>query len=252
MSKIIKKLQKVPYLTLLLLLMSNIGMPSYAMQKESTALSKALGFLAKSGLTYAQIYATAYLSTLSHECGHALTAKLLLNVKDIKINIPLKAPWKNPLAFPMKGDTCFSTQIGSINKYTYDKNYASRLVLTLLMGPLFGLASCYCLLKTNNILNEYISSNNNAFSNILLNGFQRPLLNKDQNPFIQVMIILCAYYDIEQLFGLHNQICDGSKILHVLNIENPGKKYPALFKNTTQILSLIVPAVLLIYTTLKR
>lgn len=240
--------KKIIHSILLFLLATTIPFNTHALPPK---VETTLEILKDFSLMYPKVYAFSFLTTYIHELGHAISAKALLNAYDIRITVPIKSPLQDPLSFGRSaGLTDFSTPEPLAEQFKNNKWLRLRAACMCLMGPLAGLTSIYCILKSSTVFNDLLANNNDTIRNITLNAIKKPLINPQQDFSLVIWGAFLATCQLDQLLRLDRPDSDGTGVLEALDIENPGKKYPQFFKSACNILG-YAPTVASLYAWYK-
>lgn len=157
-------------------------------------------FLIKVAAGYGVYYLTSFYTTLAHEYGHAIAAKLLFGVNSTISLFP-----------KLVGVEGYAAYHGGIPA----KGLKSAAVSAA--GPIFGMATGYGILKLYNILSEYFDKSK-SIKDAIKDGIKKPLLNADQGLKLQIAVGLTSFDNLCNLLPIieDNVITDGARILYAL------------------------------------
>jgi hypothetical protein len=155
---------------------------------------------------YAKYYAVSFVSTLSHELGHLLTARLLLGIK---------------------GELHIVPSMMHVGGYISFKNVQIPQGLgtaaSMIAGPLCGAGAGYFLLKANNVMTEYKKTN--SIPEAIKSGMKKSCFD-EQGTVLKVAVIYNGIGDLLNLIPIEVDAygraikSDGSQALTALNISH--------------------------------
>lgn len=155
---------------------------------------------------YGLYYLVSFYTTLVHEFGHAISAKLLLGCSS-RIHL-----------FPSL------TSVGGCAEYYFTNgqvpanfNVGFKRAAVAAAGPLFGVGAGYCMLKLYNILSEYCDKSK-SIKDAIQDGIKKPAFNEDQSLKFQMAVGLHGLNNICNLIPIQgeNFMTDGARILQAL------------------------------------
>lgn len=183
--------------------------------------------------SYAQLYSTAFTLTFTHELGHWIANKALLNRKGVIVINPFQIlPFDGcmvSLKTPLR--SMFNKIIQSKNVPETVKHLRSmndlkpsfKQGLMAFAGPVFGILGSLGFLKGNTLYTEY-QRNGKQFGPAFLYSIKKPLFNKDQSIITQVTTAYTILLNFQNLSPLEKDL-DGYKMLKGFFIElNPYRR----------------------------
>lgn len=150
---------------------------------------------------YGTHYLVSFYTTLAHEYGHKIAAKLLYGVDS---TVGLTPTWVG-----VDGYTKYHSPIPATGL---------KSALVFLAGPVCGLACGYTILKAYNVLSEYYDQGKNV-KNALKDGIKKSVLNADQCIELRSGVVLDAYMELINIMPFttaDGSKSDGAYLVHAL------------------------------------
>lgn len=166
------------------------------------------------GRAYLAYYGASFLSTLAHESGHAVAAKLLFNASPkITLNYHLQG---------ISGVTDWPT--------FREKDFKDKkIAIAYMAGPIAGMMGCYLMLKLGTAVEEYKQSKDiKQALRVMLN---KPLINQSQSNFLKFAVLLTFTSDINSLLPS----CAGSD----LNCMFKDLKFGAMYESNPLLCTIV-------------